>query len=99
MLQITIKQDETTSVQLFNTDERAQKFLEHLQKGHVKRFGLQKIESLKKQHYNKNQNCLNDDYRNRIRAECAEKVKWGLGRLLTKPSLLKVDIKHIDNLL
>lgn len=98
MLQITIIQNGFKAIHVCSTNEQAQKFLEHLQKVHVKRFGLQKIQSLQRQCYNKKQNCLNDDYRKRVLSEFAKKIKSELNTL-PKPGYLKVEIKHIDNLL
>lgn len=99
MLQITIRQNGSKTVHVCSTDEKAQQFLEQVQKTHVKQYGLEKIESLKKQCYNKKQRRLNSDYRDRVQSECAEKVKKELESLPVKPSLLRVEIRNIGNLL
>lgn len=96
MIQITITQDKATSVHTFYTNEKAQKFLEGVRKTHIKQYGLEKIESLKKQCYNKKQkNTISKD-RKYVSQKYVNKIEKELKALPVKPSPLKVEIREIE---
>lgn len=96
MIQITINQNGYKSVHVCSTDKKAQQFLEHMHKTHIERYGLQKIESLKKQCYNKRQkNTISKD-RKYVSQKYANKVEKELKALPVKPSSLKVEIRRIE---
>lgn len=99
MIQITVKQNGATYSHLFSTDKDAQRFLEHLQKAHIKQNGLDKIESLKKQTYLEKQKCLDSEFRRYVMWKCENRVKKELNALPVKPPRLRVEILNLGNLL